>query len=145
MAAPTQRTGFTLLELVTVVAMIGIMAAFAVPSFRQTQADARLRGAARAVANAFAYARSQAIVTERVHMVYFATGAGTDACGNPLVDPAGNNVPILVLDDGPIGAVQQNCCIDAGEAIVTEPAVPNVFWGVNFAPAAAPDDTGFGD
>ena len=44
-----------------VVAIAGITAAFAVPSWLQMQADARARTAARTVANAFEYARNQAI------------------------------------------------------------------------------------
>jgi prepilin-type N-terminal cleavage/methylation domain-containing protein len=140
-----RRGGFTLLEMMVVVAILGITAAYAVPSWRQIQQDSQLKGAARTVANAFQYARSQAILTERIHLVYFAMGPGTDACGNPLQDPAGNPVPVLILDDGAPGSVNQNCCIDAGETIVTERAVPGVFWGTSFAGGPATDDTGLGN
>ena len=73
-------SGFTLLEMMFVVAIAGITAAFAVPSWQQMQADARAKTAARTVANAFEYARNQAILSENVHVVYFNMGAGTDAC-----------------------------------------------------------------
>lgn len=140
-----KRRGFTLLELMVALALIGILAAFAVPSWQQMQRDNRLKGVARNVANALLYARAQAVLSERVHVVYFATGAGTDVCGNPLVDDQGNPVPVLVLDDGALGDPLQNCCIDAGEAIFTEPAVPGVAWGTSFAGAPVPSDLGLGD
>jgi len=137
--------GFTLLELVAVIVIIGVTAAFAVPSWRQIQADSRLKGVARSVSNAFSYARSQAALTENVHIVYFGMAGGTDACGNPLVDAAGNAVPMLVLDDGAPGSALQNCCIDPGENVYTEPAVAGVAWGTSFAGATPADDTGAGN
>jgi prepilin-type N-terminal cleavage/methylation domain-containing protein len=140
-----RRGGFTLLEMIVVVVILGITAAYAVPSWRQIQQDSQLKGAARTVANAFQFARTQAIVTERIHLVYFGMGPGADACGNPLQDPAGNPVPVLILDDGAPGSINQNCCIDAGETIVTERAVAGVFWGTSFAGAAVPDDSGLGN
>ncbi len=140
-----RRGGFTLLELITVVAIISITAAWAVPSFRQMQSDSNLRSVAREAANAFQFARNQAIMNETVHIVYLGMGAGTDACGNPLVDGAGNPVPIGILNDGAPGTALQNCCIDAGEVFTTEPATPGVFWGTSFAGGAHPEDTGLGD
>jgi type II secretory pathway pseudopilin PulG len=130
--------------MVIVIVILGITAAWAVPSWQQIQRDLRLKEATRTVSNAFSYARSQAVLTERNHIVFLAVGGGTDACGNALVDAAGNPVPVLVLDDGPPGGALGNCCIDAGEAIYTEAAVPNVNWGVTFAPAGPADDTGLG-
>ena len=142
---PARSSGFTLLEMIVVVVILGITAAFAIPSWQRIQRDSRLKGVARDVSNALAYARSQAILSERVHIVYFGMGPATDACGNPLQDANGNAVPVLVLDDGPLGSAGQNCCIDLGEAIMTEPAVPDVFWGASFAAAAPGDDTGAGN
>jgi prepilin-type N-terminal cleavage/methylation domain-containing protein len=136
------RGGFTVLELMVVVAIVGITAALAVPSFTRFQANVRLRDTMRAVANSFQYARAQAIATGSNQVVYVASGAGTDACGNPLQDLAGNPVPLLVLNDGPPAG--SNCCIDPGEPIETIPALPGTFWGTSFAAGPAPNDAGAG-
>ncbi|OPL12393.1 MAG: hypothetical protein AVO39_04270 [delta proteobacterium MLS_D] len=52
--------GFTLVELMIVVALMGIMAAIAAPSFQTYMANNRLNGAARVVMTDLMYARSQA-------------------------------------------------------------------------------------
>ncbi len=124
------------------VAIIGIVAAAAVPLFDDVQSNQELKAASRAVGNSLTLARQSAIQTGNNHIVYFATTAATDACGNPLQDESGNPVPILTLDDGRPGA--GNCCIDAGETIATESAELGVFWGVTSAGAAHPSDVGGG-
>jgi type II secretory pathway pseudopilin PulG len=127
-----------------VVGIVGVLIALAVPRFRDTQSNQRVKAASRAVGDAFLLARELAIQTRNNHVVYFGTTATTDACGNPLQDISGNMVPLLVLDDGPPGA-GTNCCIDAGETIITEPAEADVAWGVTFAAAKNPSDVGGGD
>jgi prepilin-type N-terminal cleavage/methylation domain-containing protein len=145
-----QRGGFTIIELMIVVAIVGFVAALAVPGWRQFQANQRLRDVTRAGANMVATARSQAIATGNNHILYLATAVGTDACGNPMVDAQGNPVPMLVLDDGPPGA-GTNCCIDGGERVLTEPVftrpgmMNNVNWGATFAAGPAPTDSGGGN
>jgi prepilin-type N-terminal cleavage/methylation domain-containing protein len=132
-----RQAGFTMMEMVVVMAIVGIAAAMAVPSWRATMANSRLRDAAGDVADLLSAARARAISNNRTFVVYFDTlGGGEDVCGNPLEDLAGNPVPMLALDDA-----NGNCCIDAGEALITRPAARGVFWGTDFAPAASPDDT----
>jgi prepilin-type N-terminal cleavage/methylation domain-containing protein len=145
-----QRSGFTIVELMIAVAIVGIIAAMALPGWRNFQLNQRLRDMTRAGANMMQTARSQAIATGNNHIVYLAAGVGTDVCGNAMVDAQGNPVPMLVLDDGPPGA-GTNCCINPGERVLTEPVftrpgvMDNVNWGSTFAGAQAPLDSGGGD
>jgi prepilin-type N-terminal cleavage/methylation domain-containing protein len=137
-----RRNGFTMLELMVVVGVIGLLAAAGVPSWRAVTANSRLREAAGDVADALVIARARAVASGDYFVVYFNTGinSGEDVCGNPLEDQNGNPVPILILDDGPPGGANFNCCIDAGEEVRTLPAAQGVQWGVDFAAAAAPGD-----
>jgi type IV fimbrial biogenesis protein FimT len=52
------RKGFTLLELIIVVALIGIVATLAAPSFNDSLARMRLKGAVRELASDIRLARS---------------------------------------------------------------------------------------
>ena len=145
-----RRGGFTLVELMIALGIAGIVAAMALPGWREFQVNQRLRDVTRAGANMMQTARSQAIATGNNHIVYLATAVGTDVCGNALVDPQGNAVPMLVLDDGPPGP-GSNCCIDGGERVLNEPVftrpgvMDNVNWGRSFAPGPTPMDSGGGD
>jgi type II secretory pathway pseudopilin PulG len=137
-----RRSGFSTIELIVVAAILGALAAAAVPSWRAVQANNRLRDAAGDVADALAVARGRAIASGHRFVVYFNTGlnAGQDICGNLIQDLSGNPVPILVLDDGLPFTANYNCCIDAGEPVQTLNAAQGVQWGVDFAAAAAPGD-----
>ena len=145
-ASRRRSAGFTAIEVMIVVAIIGIFAALAVPSWRAYQANLQLRAAARTVANAFSYARSHALATGNRHVVVFAVDAD-DACGNPIENSQGVPVPVLVYEDSNGGAA--NCCFDAGEERFAENAVPGVNWGVTPAtpagPPPSPEDSGGGD
>ncbi len=143
---PRRRGGFTLLEVLVVVAIIGIFAAMAVPSFRAAQANGRLRAQARDVANIFQVARSQAVATGNNHIVYLSSNGGTDQCLNAFpVDAAttGAAMPVVLINDGPPGP-PSNCCIDAGEVVETVAPQFGVLWGVQAGVPAVNEDTGGG-
>lgn len=136
------RAGFTLVEITLVIAIIGIAAAMAIPSLQTMTAHNRVRDASSAVSDAMASARAQAISSGNNIVIYFNTGlnAGQDICSNPLEDFNGDPVPILILDDGPPGNANSNCCIDAGEGIEVRYPVQGVGWGTQMATIPAPND-----
>lgn len=135
------RSGFTLIELVIVVAIVAAFVVIAAMQFDGWRDVEAARSAARSVESAFSYARGEAIRTGRNHLVFIQN----DTAGNALNDADGNVVPLLVLDDGLPGSPNQNCVIDAGEAIQPVQIERGVEFGVNAATATSALDEGTGD
>lgn len=65
------RKGFTLLEIMIVIAIMGIMATMAVPSYQTFMAQRRLNGAARQVMSDLMAARMQAVSQNNEFKVFF--------------------------------------------------------------------------
>ncbi len=64
-----KNAGFTLIELIIVISMIGILTLIALPSFKQWQANAEYRKAAREVASALRLAKGRSITKNREYEV----------------------------------------------------------------------------
>ena len=65
------KNGFTLIEIIIVLAVAAAMALIAVPSWQQWQSNQRARTASESIAKAFKLARGEAIRTGRNHIVFF--------------------------------------------------------------------------
>jgi prepilin-type N-terminal cleavage/methylation domain-containing protein len=137
-----RRGGFTLIEVAIALAIIGVVTAMTLPNVASYLENANGRAAAKSIADAFNFARAQAIRTGNNHVVFFAIGGAGDVAGNALTAADGRAMPILVLNDGRPGSTDQNCEIDAGEETIVFEAQDGVGWGHNTAPSTeqAPDD-----
>jgi prepilin-type N-terminal cleavage/methylation domain-containing protein len=132
-------SGFALVELVVVVAIIGVLVAAGAPLFQNWMSEQRLKQAARGVADAFQIARADAIRTGNNQIVFFwlPPGMTTDPGANPIENVNGQTVPVLILDD-----TNGNCEFADGDPVRTLDMIPGVTWGVTLAGAAHPLDGG---
>lgn len=104
------KNGFTFIELMIVVAIIGVVAAIAAPNFSQYMAQRRINGAAREIYADLAFVRTQAISMSRW------VALKIDA----------NDQYTIFHDDNRDGI------IDAGETISTKGLHPN-YYDVTFS------------
>lgn len=131
------KDGFTLLEVMVVMAIIGVLAALAVPSMRTWMADSRVRATARTVADAFHVARAEAVRTGHNHVVLL----GEDIDGNDLEDVNGNPL-VIVLDDGEPETA--DCEIGVTEVQRAFPFEDDVVFGASGTTTKAAVDAGAG-
>lgn len=103
------KAGFTIMELVVVIALIGIMSAVAVPNIASWTADLKLGGAATDILSLLQNARLKAVKERDFVVVAF------DPDDNGVLD--GNY--IMFIDDG---ATRYE--LDAGETVLLEGALP---------------------
>ncbi len=105
---PPQRRGYTLFELIVVVALIVVLAGLAIPSIESMYSDSKLQAAVDQVGGKWAQMRTRAILEGRPYR--FAVGAnGSDFRvapddgqywgGGDAAAPSGSEAPPLVVED----------------------------------------------
>ena len=101
-----KNTGMTLIEVMVVVAIIGIVVAIAVPSFSTMLENQRIKGAAEAVLADLRWARAEAIKRNAPVRVTFTTGSSWSYTING--DPTGTNTLLKTVNgsDFPSTALQ---------------------------------------
>jgi len=140
MSPQARSRGYTLIETMIVVAVIGIMAGLVATVFARRTGDQRAKAAVRSVADLMLLGRTEAIRTGTNHVLYLQQ----DPADAALVDGGGESVAALLIADADGDGLP-----DAGEykAAVPFDGTGSLQWGSTFAAAvttAAPNDNAAG-
>ena len=136
MRSPEQRAGFTLLELMVVIVLIGIMTAMILPDMRGTYADVLLRAASRKIVSLCQLANSRAITLNKTHRLRFERTSGRYFLERQTDNSASDFRPLTELS-GMEGVLERRLVVEIQKAI-EDPASANP-W---IAPSA-PDTIAF--
>jgi prepilin-type N-terminal cleavage/methylation domain-containing protein len=117
----SDQRGITFIELMTVVAVIGIMAAMAVPSFLTYMPKLRVKAAARDVVSQLRLARSKAVAERRPFGVAFNVGNGSVITFADTDDPGSQSYSVsdsVIRTDTVSQDVALNSCTYANNCVV---------------------------
>ncbi|MGV1100108.1 GspH/FimT family pseudopilin [Thiovibrio sp. JS02] len=108
---PTRQAGYSLTEMVTVLAVIGVLAIIGVPQLRGAMRDAELRGEVRVLASSLQRARTEAVKRKKTAGVVFFTASGSTDFSATTAADLGGGYRVYVDDNG-------NGVWDSGEDLV---------------------------
>jgi type IV fimbrial biogenesis protein FimT len=117
------QTGFSLMELITALTVLGVLLAIAGPGFANFIDESRLSGSARDFVVDFSLARNEAAMRGRRVTVCTSTDGAT--CANA----SWNDGRLVFIDDGAVGAV------NAGDLILS--ATPALDASIETTPVGA--------
>jgi len=121
MRTKSGQKGFTLVEVVMVVAIIGILAAIAVPSFLSWLPNIRLKAAARDAYSTFQKARLEAIKRNQ-NVVILVNTVNCPGLPNAVPSPGGGYQ--VFVDNGLGGGIAGNNIQDGGELTLETAVMP---------------------
>lgn len=111
-----KASGFTLVEMVLVIAMLGILATIAAPRFKDQLTNLKIKAAARDIYSAFQQAKLEAVKENKPVAVVFSQGAFT-----PEGSVGGYQ---LFVDDGAGGGTADNLNRDGSESSLLTFSMP---------------------
>jgi len=115
-----RESGFTLTEIIIVIAVLGIMTAIAIPAFMSLLPGMRLNGSARAIFVALSQVRMKAVAQNTIGVIKF--------------DPSNNSFTAW-LDDGPAG---NNWALDSTDTSIKSGSTET---GVSISSTTFPSNT----
>ncbi len=125
--------GFSVLELMVVLAIAAVLSAAAVPRIQQWAANQRLKQATRSLADLMRVAQAEAVRTGNNFLVLL----GTDATGAPLpANGAGTPYPAVAVEEDNADGL-----IGPGERVIPIEPANGIFWGITAAGVGHPDDS----
>ena len=128
--------GFTMIELLITLVLVGIVMAIAIPSFRGWVDNSNLKAAARTLSTDINYLRESALSTGRSHTVAYNTGTNTytmkwdsDGAGNyqdvpnytasRLLCDHGSNIQITSVTQTPIKIISSGAINPFGTVVIS--------------------------